>query len=306
MERFYTNLRFFLNISVEQAKTLVTNFETGDLVFFQTYFDALPPATFSVENDKNAAVNSVLYVEEENIGAGGFGIIKKNKTRPFVYKSLENKYYLSNPLIYLKSIFQEAIIQTLLQSDSSHGIYICKLYRLYRAGPNTCIFQMESLMMTTLGKFIRDKEESYLANPEPLNKMLQKKLIKILEIINYFNTSYGFSHNDLSLENIMIHRNNIKLIDFGLSSVNFGTIQIGKKIKSRTDQNYLCSKLATYLDINPNEFSKYLETLAMMPPETPIQTYITMLKSQITKSQTAKKSQTKKAQTKKTKKLKST
>jgi len=299
MEQFYTNLRYILNISLEQAITLVTNFKTGDLDFFQTYFDALPSASFSTENSSE---NSVLYVEEENIGAGAFGTIKKNKTRPFVYKSLENKFFLSNPLTYLKSIFQEAIIQTLLQSDSSHGIYICKLYKLYKTGPNTCIFQMESLMMTTLAKFIRDKEESYIVNPEPLNKILQKHLIKILEIINYFNTAYGFSHNDLSLENIMVDRNSIKLIDFGLSSINFGTIQIGKKLKSRMDQNYLCSKLATYLDINPNEFSKYLETLAIMPPETPIQTYIIMLKSHLTKSHTTKSKPKKPKATKKAKK----
>lgn len=296
MDIFYTNLQSVLNISAMQAQTLVETFNTGDLEFFQTYFSALPTATFST---KNASVNSTLYIEEENIGAGGFGIIKKNKTQPYVYKSLENKYYLTNPLKYLKSIYQEAIIQTLLQSDSSHGKYICNLYKVYRTGPNTCIFQME-LLETTLGKFIRDKEESYLANPEPLNKILLKKLIKILEIINYFNATYGFSHNDLGLENIMINNNNLKLIDFGLSSIKFGTIQIGKQLKSKIDHIYLCSKLALYLDINPNEFSKYLETLVMLPAETPIQTYISMLKSQAKESK-SKKSKT----TKKAKKLKS-
>jgi serine/threonine protein kinase len=109
--------------------------------------------------------------------------------------------------------------------------------------------------------------------------MVRKTAVKVLEIINYFNTTYGFSHNDLSLDNVMLTKEgtNPKLIDFGLSSIKFDTIQIGKQLKTRYDPNYLLYKLWLYLDINPTEFSNTLETLTTLPPETPIQTYIDAL-----------------------------
>jgi serine/threonine protein kinase len=194
-----------------------------------------------------------------------------------VYKSLKNRYTSDKRLNYLKSIFQEAIIQTLLQSDTSYGKYVCKLYKVYKVG-NDCVFQMEHLE-TTLGRYIQANEEAYEENPEPINIMVRKTAVKVLEIINYFNTTYGFSHNDLSLDNVMITKEgtNPKLIDFGLSSIKFDSIQIGKQLKTRYDPTYLLYKLWLYLDINPTEFSNTLETLTMLPPETPIQTYIDAL-----------------------------
>lgn len=271
MEAFYTNLESILNITQIQAKQLVSQFSSGDLDFFQTYFNVLPTAKFTTNN---VSGNTTLNTDDENIGAGAFGIIKKNRTRSLVYKSLVNRYSSDKRLKYLKPIFQEIIVQTLLQSDANYGKYVCILNKVYRVG-NDCVFQMEQLE-TTLGSYIQSNEEAYMANPEPINNVLLKTLLEVLEILNYFNATYGFSHNDLSLDNIMIKKDgsNPKLIDFGLSSINFGNIQIGKQLKSRIDPSYLLTKLALYLDINPSKFSKSLEILAMLPPETPIQTYI--------------------------------
>lgn len=199
-----------------------------------------------------------LFVEPENIGVGAFSVLKRNRTKKYVYKSIGNAMYPGDKrILYLKLIFKEAIIQTLLQSDVSYGKHVCQIYKVYRYG-NSCIFQMEPLD-TTLEKLI--DIEAYEKNPEPINSLVLKVLIKVLEIINYFNKTYGFCHNDLSISNIMLPKtgnvvSQVKLIDFGQSSVKFGNIELGKPLKSRVDPQYLILKLFTTLDINPNEFSK--------------------------------------------------
>jgi serine/threonine protein kinase len=138
---------------------------------------------------------------------------------------------------------------------------------------------MESLE-TTLDKLI--DVDAYEKNTKPINALVLKVLLKVLEIINYFNTTYGFCHNDLSTSNIMVPKtgnvaSQVKLIDFGISSVKFGNIELGKPLKSRVDLQYLILKLFTTLDINPNEFSQKLEKLLELPADTPIKTYIELL-----------------------------
>ena len=292
MNAFYKTLEGVLSITDEQAKALVTDFNTRDLAFFQTYFEGLPSAKLEKNsNVKNANSKVVtLFVEGKNIGAGAFGVIKKNRTENFVYKYLKDKEAPEKRLIYLKSIFQEAIIQTLLQSDATHGQYICQLYKVYRQG-NDCIFQMEPLETTFEKRIGLEKDmdiEAYEMDPKPINALVLKVLLKVLEIINYFNRTYGFCHNDLSISNIMMPKsgnggnggnegNGVKLIDFGKSSVWFGKIQIGIPSKYRIDPQYLIQKLQTILDINPTKFSKKLETLLELPSNTQIQTYIDYL-----------------------------
>ena len=145
---------------------------------------------------------------------------------------------------------------------------------------------------TTLEKLI--DIEAYEKNPEPINSLVLKVLIKVLEIINYFNKTYGFCHNDLSISNIMLPKtgnvvSQVKLIDFGQSSVKFSNIELGKPLKSRVDPQYLILKLFTTLDINPNEFSKKLEKLLELPADTPIQAYIDNLQEGIANKKNKKK-----------------
>jgi len=269
MEVFYTNLASVLNTTPELAEQLVLNYNKGDLEFFQTYFTYFPTAVFAVNNSKNSSVNMTLFVEEENIGYGGFAAIKKNRAKPFVYKTFINRYSEEKRLQFIKPIFKEAIIQTLLQSDPKNGKHICKLYKVYRVG-NECVFQIEPLE-TTIEKYFE-------TNPTHITKVI----VKLLEIINYFKTTYGFSHNDLKLDNVMtVKQGNavagIKLIDFGLSSVQFDAVAIGKASKTRSDMQYLFYSLSKHLELEPNEFSNLIDTMLELPTDTPIQTYIDML-----------------------------
>lgn len=264
MDKFYSNLASVLNTSPELAEQLVLNYNNGDLEFFQTYFTYFPTAVFAANNAKNNSVNMTIFVEEDNIGAGGFGSIKKNRTKPFVYKTIINRYSEEKRLQYLRPIFKEAIIQTLLQSDPKNGKHICKLYKVYRVG-NECVFQIESLE-TTIEKYFE-------MNPGHITKVI----VKLLEIINYFKTTYGFSHNDLKLDNVMTVKQDIKLIDFGLSSIQFDAVTIGKPSKTKADMQYLFYSLSKHLEVEPNEFSNLIDTMAQLPIDTPIQTYIHML-----------------------------
>lgn len=277
MAAFYLTLASVLNTTPERAAQLVADYNKGDLGFFQSYFNGLQSASLEEgEEEKKGESNVTLFVEPDNIGAGAFGVVKRNRTKKYVYKSIGNANYQADKrILYLKLIFKEVIIQTLLESDTTYGKHICRIYKVYRNG-NSCIFQMESLE-TTLDKLI-DIEE-YEKNPEPINSVVQKVLTKVLEIIKYFNSTYEFCHNDLSTSNIMMPKtgnvlSQVKLIDFGQSSVKIGDIQIGKPLKTRVDHQYLILKLFTTLDINPNDFSKKLEKLLELPADTPIQAYI--------------------------------
>jgi serine/threonine protein kinase len=275
MDSFYKTLASVLNTSPSLAEELVSKYSTANIEFFQTYFDKLPTASFVTNNAKNASVSTTLFIEENNIGSGGLATIKKNRAAPYVYKTGRNMYNSSKRILYLKSLFKEAIIQTLLQTDGKYGKHICKLYKVYRVGTDYA-FQMEPLEITL---------EKYFESAEPDSEpLISKYIVKLLEILKYFRTVYGFNHNDLKLDNVMIDKQGrtLKLIDFGFSSIKFNSIEIGKPLQSKADMQYLFYRLSSYfetkyLEGTPSEFSKLIESMAQLPIETPIQTYIDIL-----------------------------
>ena len=257
-----------LNITATQVKTLLTQFNSGDLEFFQTYFNALPTAKIESTNVKNATVNATLFVDETHIGQGGYGTIYKNRSEPYVYKVIDDykRVENTNSLLYLKTNFKEAIIQTLLQSDANYGKYVCRLYKVYRSG-NNFVFRIEPLE-TTLEKYIYENRFE-----ESRDETLAKALLKLIEILNYFYVTYGFNHYDMSLSNAMTVKagtvaENLKLIDFGKSTVRFGEIQIGESGK-RSDTVNLYKNIMYYLaEKDRKPFAKIVK----QPPETPIGT----------------------------------
>ena len=270
MEAFYTALETVLNINPEQAKTLVTNYNTGDLAFFETYFNALPTVKLEAGNVKNDTVNETIFIEADHIGEGGYGTVYKNRTRPYVYKEMSdyNRVNNKNSLLYLKTNFKEAIIQTLLYSDPNYGKHVCRLYKVYRNG-NNCVFQMEPLEID-LDKWLwlnRNEEFRY--------EIMPAILLKLIEIFNYFKVRYGFTQGDSNPSNIMTVKNgdvveSLKIIDFGLSTVRFGDIQIGSQKKSkRTETKVLFIVLQYKLD---EKTRKLFSKIVKQPPETPIET----------------------------------
>jgi serine/threonine protein kinase len=154
------------------------------------------------------------------------------------------------------------------------------LSAVYREGDN-CVFQLEPLGITLAKYLVSD------------HKAVVPILVRLVEIISYFKTKYGFSHNDLKLNNVMTGEGNaignLKLIDFGLSSIKIGTNEIGKPSLSKADMPYLFHNLKMELEgkayasnnvdeeLLASDLFKLAESLSELPAETPIKTYIDRL-----------------------------
>ena len=284
MDAFYKSLAAVINTTKKRAKELVANYNTADLGFFQTYFDGLKSIKFEESGEvKNDSVNLTLFVEENALGAGASGVIKKNKGKPYVYKSIVDNWSPERRIFYVRAIFREAIVQTLLQSDNSYGKHVCTLSAIYR-NDNNCVFQLEPLGID-LSKYIASAADPITVCPI---------LVRLMEIISYFKTKYGFSHNDLRLNNVMTVKEgnvlgNLKLIDFGNSSIKVGTVEVGKPSKSSPDMYFLFHNLKmelegkAYASNNVDEkllaspIFKAAESLSELPAETPIQNYIDVI-----------------------------
>ena len=272
MEAFYTALESVLNISPEQAKTLVANFNTAPLPFFETYFEALPTAKLQTTNVKDISANTTLFIEEDHIGEGGYGTVFKNRTKPYVYKFVTDYKRLNNKnsLEYLKTNYKEAIIQTLLHSDPIYGKHVCRLYKVYRDG-NDFVFQLEPLE-TTLDKYMYKNR-----NEENLPEVVEKALFKLILIINHFYVTYGYNQGDASPGNIMTSNSedfaeNLKLIDFGVARIT--ALKIGIPTQKPTDTKSLYTILKYKLrESNRKLFAK----LVKLPPETPVKTLTNIL-----------------------------
>jgi serine/threonine protein kinase len=295
MDLFYTSLEEILNINSEQFTTLITQFNTGDLAFFQTYFNMLPTAKLQLSNEKNATANTTLFIKSQGIGAGDFGTIYKNKSSPFVYKRIEDEERVNdtNSLKYLQTGFKEAIIQILLQSDTTYGKHICRLYKVYRDGLNF-VFKMEPLEITLETYIVKNRWTS------ADQTILPNIILKIVMILNYFNTTYGFFHNDLSTSNIMTVETgdpveNLKLIDFGLSMVKIGDIQLGTRQPTAYDPTFLRRLIQ---EVNP-KYSGALEKIIKLPPETPAKVLTNIFSTNTKQSAGVIKRRTRKSKTRK-------
>lgn len=263
MDTFYNSLEKVLNINSEQAAALIEQFNTGDSAFFETYFKALPTVKLETGNTKNISANETLFVEEDSIGEGAFGTVLKNKSRPYVYKKILDEKGLG----YFQNNIKEAIIQTLLQSDANYGKHVCRLYKVYRDGYNL-VFQIEPLEIT-LDKYIRVNK----LDDNVYQTTLPKVMLKMIEILNYFKWHYGFIHNDLSTGNIMTVKTgdiveNLKLIDFGMSQIKIGNIEIGKQKKLINDAGDLWKRIKYDMD---SRYRSPFDKILRLPVETPIQ-----------------------------------
>lgn len=279
---FYNNLASIINVSPELATNLVKNYNTGDLAFFQTYFDALPKLSYSKNNTKNISANETVIVKDENAGKGLFGVIAKNRNNPFVYKKIEDKSLPSGRLGYLKSIFKEVIVQTLLQSDTTYGTNICHIYKLYRSA-NNCIMKLEILHITLKDAILASKN-SFRKEPNAASSLLRDILVKIFEILDHFYKKYEFRHYDLHVSNVMSDSHgdiveNLKIIDFGLSYVKIDEQEIGVLGSNFND----CYNISFYMhhycgNIITKSLNDLLEKIIEYPDETPPSDYLKELK----------------------------
>ena len=151
----------------------------------------------------------------EKIGKGAFGSVYKG-TSGRVYKKIEETY---------KDVYREALIQSLLSSDKSHGQHICKIEALYRDKDDTkpfFYFKMEAVDMT-LAQYLdslADRSEDGLIHTAQLAYILAQ----VANVLDYFKKVYSFYHNDLHTNNVMIQLLDdgqyiVKFIDFGMSCI---------------------------------------------------------------------------------------
>ena len=119
---------------------------------------------------------------------------------------------------YVPNAFKEIVIQTLLQSDPTHGRFICKLHGVFVAAPNEIILKLESLPRSYKDYLLSGilkmsyKRESMVAN----SNKIKEDLIRLFRILQHFRDAYGFQHYDLHFDNIMVDdAGEFKLIDFG-------------------------------------------------------------------------------------------
>ena len=266
MDGFFKSLESVLNISPTQAKTLVSEFNNGDLEFFQTYFLSLPTVKLQTSSVLDISANTTVFIQEDHIGEGGFGTVYRNRERPYVYKIVEDYKRVNNKnsLQYLKTNFKEAIIQSLLQSDASYGKYVCRLYKVFRDG-NNFVFQLEPLD-TTLDKYIYENRAE-----EHLPELVERVLFKMITILNHFFIKYGFNQGDAGGSNIMTANKadfveNLRIIDFGVSTISL--FPVGKPTKKHTDTKNLYAILEYRLR---EEKRKLFGKLVRLPPETPVQ-----------------------------------
>ena len=272
-DRFYRNLGEVMSLSPEDARGFIHGYSTGIDAFFESYFERLPIATMTTGTSSESGAES-LFVKETNIGEGSSGIVMRNRDRPFAYKE-RRREKSEPPKMYFKSIFNEIIIQTLLQNDPTYGMYVCKIFKVFRKKDEYSIFiKMEQLTETLEQRYRVIPFDKMYSSSEKLKKIL----IKLFTILIHFRDTYGFQHLDFHTGNIMIapHEgdilSNLKIIDFGLSKIEISDITIPGGSGHKDGKTMMESMLDTIKDIN-HSFKTLLVTLQRLPSETPLETY---------------------------------
>lgn len=284
MDEFYSALGTVLSTDNISAKKIYNGFNTNfhpefvhdpeNTSILKAAFEALPTAKITKKDVKNNTANFTLFVKNDNAGEGVSGVVTKNRTEPVVYKTILYKKSVDqieesiNKEFYYHDIFNEIIVQTLLQNDPVYGSNVCKLYKVYRV-EDSVILKMEALE-TTLQKRL-NSEVTKLSN-EAFSNVVASVLETTFKMLDYFQTKYKFVHNDLHPNNLMtinsgpVH-NNLKFIDFGYSTVTFGDVTIGEPFDN-SDQKLLVTQLRTqpaYKDNYTPKFAKILDGMIGLP-----------------------------------------
>lgn len=156
-------------------------------------------------------------------GKGSYGVVHKSAAK-YAYKrsSVANKEGL---LVVLTELF----IQTTLASDPVHGINISEPFEFNiivdAVGAVKTLLKME-FIATTFDKQFNNMDGATYESIRPFFK-------ELVQVLKYFNDTYGFLHCDLHKGNIMFDISPgggfsvLKIIDFG-----FSTIRLDDKIYS--------------------------------------------------------------------------
>jgi len=276
MNVFYTNLSEVLSTSVHNAQQLVHRFDSIKCATLTKLFDRLPTATVTRSDSVNAAVSETFFADGEG-KRGQYGIVYTD--RRFAYKVFFTEPYDKRRrfseeicrLAYLKAVFKEVMIQTLLQSDERFGHHVCHAHKLYRTG-DQFLLKMDK-MEVSLKHFIEEE-----AGGPDRERQLLAMLAKVLEVLLYFHGKYAFHHNDLHAGNIMTVEGDrvasLALIDFGNSSAKIGDSTLGDSSDSKTGRDDL-NELFAYPPVHVSAgITALFATLANLPEGEPYETYL--------------------------------
>lgn len=252
---FYNSLAAILNTSGKAAHRLVHKFNRGDLDFFTGYFNNLPPLDLATETSVHEGI------------AGEWGVVYTDRYMPFAYKVLFTEAI--DRLRYLKALFKEVIIQTLLQSDLRYGDHVCTLYGLYRTEAGEGLLKMERLDLPL-------KQIIEAGPPAPGRAaFLLTALIRMFEILIHFHAKYKFQHNDLHAGNIMLIGPVLKFIDFGNSSATIQRVRLLDTSDAGIDD---FNAFFDYPPVHvPAAVVALFEELAVLPEREPYETFLEKL-----------------------------
>jgi len=252
---FYNSLASVLNTSGKAAHRLVHKFNTEDLDFFTGYFDNLPVLDLDTETTINEGIE------------GEWGIVYTDRYMPFAYKILFTE--ADGRFQYLKALFKEVIIQTLLQSDLRYGDHVCTLYGLYRTGDGQGLLKMEKLEVPM-------KQIIEAGPPAPDRAaFLLTAIIRMFEILIHFHSKYKFQHNDLHAGNIMMIGPVLKFIDFGNSSATIQRVRLLDTSDAGIDD---FNAFFDYPPVHvPATVVALFEELAALPEREPYETFLEKL-----------------------------
>ncbi len=137
----------------------------------------------------------------------------------------------------LFSVFKESLIQQKLSCDSLYGHTIPYVFSLKKRAKKIYRINMEKIdnsIYIRFDNFLNELSLNTVLNNKEKIIILFKKLIGLSVVLNHFQDTYGFIHNDLKPDNFFVSRDisnldlsivdtNIKIIDFGLSGIKEGT-----------------------------------------------------------------------------------
>jgi hypothetical protein len=222
MEEFYKTLAAMIYCTPDEATALVKGLNANRWkdAFFTPYIEKLPSVTILYKGSAPYGVYppKISITVKDPRMRGEFSNVFTNTEGPFVYKVLARGGYMKHSVPYIPNAFKEIVIQTLLQSDPTHGRFICKLHGVFVASPDEIILKLENLPRSKKDYLLSDvlkrtyKRELILEN----SNRIKDDLIKLFRILQHFRDAYGFYHYDLHFDNLMVDRaGELKIIDFG-------------------------------------------------------------------------------------------
>jgi hypothetical protein len=221
---FYESLGQMIRCSSDDAVALVNglNKNRWNDKFFTAYIKNLPPVSVMYKGNPSYGIyppEKSLTVKDPRM-KGEFSNVFTNTEDIFVYKVLVPSGYLKHSLPYLYTSFKEIVIQSLLQSDPTHGKFICKLHGVFVAAPGQVILKLEGLPMSYENHLLTKVEMRYTRETMVKNSIkIKDDLIRLFTILKHFRDKYEYQHYDLHFNNLMVDASGeFKLIDFGYES----------------------------------------------------------------------------------------